>query len=106
MARCTSGVAPEAPRSSQAPLQAPLQSVLLVSERNTAHSVGIVRFLERAGAQLPPPLLSFAQGVLAAREEQKMERPLCSYLKTSGVCRSEHTAPEARWRPGVLRASL
>lgn len=62
--------------------------MLLISERNSAHCVGILPFLERAGAQLPPPLLSFVQGVLAAREEQKVDRPLCSYLKSMGVCRS------------------
>lgn len=50
--------------------------------------MGILPFLERAGAQLPPPLLSFVQGVLAAREKQKVDRPLCSYLKSMGVCRS------------------
>lgn len=83
------------PCFSQAPLQtltdvcpAPVQSVLFISERSTSHSVGILRYLERTCAQLPPQLLSFVQGVLAAREEQKMDRPLCSYLKTIGVCRS------------------
>lgn len=67
---------------------APVQSVLLISERNTLHSVGILSFLERAGAQLPPLLLSFVQAVLATREEQKRDRPLCSHLKATGVCRS------------------
>lgn len=75
---------PQAPAGVQ---PAPVQSVLLVSERDTAHSVGIVQFLERAGARLPPPLLSFVQRVLAAREAQKISSPLCSYLKAAGVCR-------------------
>lgn len=65
-----------------------MQSVLFISEKNTSDSVGILPFLERASAQLPPLLLSFVQGVLAAREEQKTDRPLCSYLKATGVCRS------------------
>ncbi|XP_029698138.1 putative ATP-dependent RNA helicase TDRD12 isoform X3 [Takifugu rubripes] len=87
--------------SEQAPLQAlavvcpaPVQSVLFISERSTSHSVGILHYLERTCAQLPPQLLSFVQGVLAAREEQKMDRPLCSYLKTIGVCRDSSGCPD------------
>uniref|UniRef100_A0A3B5KA52 RNA helicase n=1 Tax=Takifugu rubripes TaxID=31033 RepID=A0A3B5KA52_TAKRU len=70
------------------------ESVLFISERSTSHSVGILHYLERTCAQLPPQLLSFVQGVLAAREEQKMDRPLCSYLKTIGVCRDSSGCPD------------
>lgn len=64
------------------------RSVLLISERNARHVIGVLRYLERANALLPPELLTFAQGVQMAREDQKTDRPLCSYLKSFGVCRS------------------
>lgn len=64
------------------------RSVLLISERNARHVIGILRYLERANALLPPELLTFAQGVQMAREDQKTDRPLCRYLKSFGVCRS------------------
>lgn len=64
------------------------RSVLLISERNAGHGVGILRYMERTNALLPPELLSFVQGVLVAREDQKTDRPLCTYLKSFGVCRS------------------
>lgn len=61
---------------------------MFISERSTGHSVGLLRYLERTGVLLPPQLLSFVQGVLTAREEQKTDRPVCSYVKATGVCRS------------------
>lgn len=64
------------------------KSVLLISERNARHVVGLLRYLERTNALLPPELLSFAQGIHVAREDQKTEKPLCRYLKSFGVCRS------------------
>ncbi|KAM7397264.1 hypothetical protein PAMP_020249 [Pampus punctatissimus] len=65
------------------------RSVLLISERNARHVTGVLRYLGRTNALLPPELLSFARGVHVAREDQKTNRPLCSYLKSFGVCRKE-----------------
>ncbi|XP_005936446.1 putative ATP-dependent RNA helicase TDRD12 isoform X2 [Haplochromis burtoni] len=70
------------------------RSVLLISERNARHVIGILRYLERANALLPPELLTFAQGVQMAREDQKTDHPLCSYLKSLGVCRNNGICPE------------
>ncbi|XP_075994068.1 putative ATP-dependent RNA helicase TDRD12 [Genypterus blacodes] len=70
------------------------RSVLMVSERNARHVVGVLRYLRRSDALLPPELLTFAQGVHLAREEQKMDRPLCSYLKSFGVCRDSSVCPD------------
>ncbi|XP_063333501.1 putative ATP-dependent RNA helicase TDRD12 [Pelmatolapia mariae] len=70
------------------------RSVLLISERNARHVIGVLRYLERANDLLPPELLTFAQGVQMAREDQKTERPLCSYLKSFGVCRNNGICPE------------
>uniref|UniRef100_A0A3Q1D930 RNA helicase n=1 Tax=Amphiprion ocellaris TaxID=80972 RepID=A0A3Q1D930_AMPOC len=70
------------------------RSVLLISERNTRHIVGILRYLGRTNALLPPELLSFAQGIHVAREDQKTNRPLCSYVKSFGVCRDSSLCPD------------
>lgn len=65
-----------------------IRSVLLISERNVCHIIGVLRYLMRTSALLPSELLSFAEGVHVVREEQKTNRPLCNYLKSFGVCRS------------------
>nr|XP_040047457.1 putative ATP-dependent RNA helicase TDRD12 isoform X1 [Gasterosteus aculeatus aculeatus] len=69
------------------------RSVLLISERNTSHMVGVVGYLERTVAPLPPELLSFVRGVQLAQEDHKADRPLCSYLKSFGVCRDRSVCP-------------
>ncbi|XP_064168547.1 putative ATP-dependent RNA helicase TDRD12 isoform X2 [Anguilla rostrata] len=70
------------------------KSVLLLSERDAGHVVGVLRYLERADAALPPELLHFAQGVLRAKEGQKSGRPLCGYLKSFGFCRDSRVCPD------------
>uniref|UniRef100_A0A3Q3EIQ7 RNA helicase n=1 Tax=Labrus bergylta TaxID=56723 RepID=A0A3Q3EIQ7_9LABR len=70
------------------------KSVLLISERNARHVVGVLRFLIRTNAPLPSELLSFAQGVHTAREDQKTTRPLCKHLKSFGVCRDSSVCPD------------
>ncbi|XP_039989883.1 putative ATP-dependent RNA helicase TDRD12 isoform X2 [Xiphias gladius] len=70
------------------------RSVLLISERNARHVIGVLRYLGRTSAPLPPELLSFAKGVRVAREDQKTDRPLCSYLKSLGVCRDSRSCPD------------
>ncbi|XP_030648181.1 LOW QUALITY PROTEIN: putative ATP-dependent RNA helicase TDRD12 [Chanos chanos] len=64
-----------------------VQSVLLLSERSARHIPGVLRYLKRTNASLPPELLQFARGVQRAKEEQKTDRPLCGYLKSTGCCR-------------------
>ncbi|TRY85802.1 hypothetical protein DNTS_011854, partial [Danionella cerebrum] len=70
------------------------QSVLLLSELNVRHVCGVLRFLRRTGALLPPELLSFANGVQRAKEEEKRERELCCSLKSFGFCRDSGVCPE------------
>ncbi|XP_047451385.1 putative ATP-dependent RNA helicase TDRD12 isoform X2 [Mugil cephalus] len=70
------------------------RSVLLISEKNARHVVGVLRYLGRTNAPLPSELLSFAQGVHIAREDQKTDRNLCSYLKSFGVCRDSAVCPD------------
>lgn len=70
------------------------QSVLLLSEQNARHVCGVLRYLRRAGALLPPELLQFALGVQQAKEEQKTDRPLCCSLKSFGFCRDSTACPD------------
>uniref|UniRef100_A0A3P9A9L1 RNA helicase n=1 Tax=Esox lucius TaxID=8010 RepID=A0A3P9A9L1_ESOLU len=76
---------------SQAPVA---KSVLLLSEKNAHHVIGVLRYLKRTEALLPTELLHFAQGVLQAKEEQKTDRPLCLYLKSFGFCRDSSVCPD------------
>ncbi|XP_062857583.1 putative ATP-dependent RNA helicase TDRD12 [Trichomycterus rosablanca] len=71
-----------------------VRSVLLLSERNACHVSGVLRYLKRTHTRLPPELLQFANGVQLAKEEQKTDKPLCSYLKSLGFCRDSTVCPE------------
>ncbi|XP_028264537.1 putative ATP-dependent RNA helicase TDRD12 [Parambassis ranga] len=71
-----------------------IRSVLLISEKNTRHVIGVLRYLGRTSSLLPPELLSFAKGVHVAREDLKTNRHLCSYLKSFGVCRDSSVCPD------------
>ncbi|XP_046889459.1 putative ATP-dependent RNA helicase TDRD12 [Hypomesus transpacificus] len=79
----------ECPRPSSPP-----KSVLLLTERNSRHVTGVLRYLRRTGAALPPELLHFARGVGQAKELQRAGRPLCSYLKSYGFCRDSSVCPD------------
>uniref|UniRef100_A0A665TAV9 RNA helicase n=1 Tax=Echeneis naucrates TaxID=173247 RepID=A0A665TAV9_ECHNA len=71
-----------------------IRSVLLISERNSRHVLGVLRYLRRTDALLPPELLSFARGIQDAQEDQKTSQPFCSYLKSFGVCRDSSVCPD------------
>ncbi|XP_029780118.1 putative ATP-dependent RNA helicase TDRD12 [Suricata suricatta] len=70
------------------------KSVLLLTERNAGHAVGVVRYLERAEARIPVELYEFTAGILEAREDKKAGRPLCSYLKSFGFCKDKRICPD------------
>ncbi|KAL0968592.1 hypothetical protein UPYG_G00268950 [Umbra pygmaea] len=70
------------------------KSVLLLSEKNARHVIGVLRYLKRTEALLPTELMHFAEGVQQAKEEQKTERPLCLYLKSFGFCRDSSVCPD------------
>ncbi|XP_021567312.1 putative ATP-dependent RNA helicase TDRD12 [Carlito syrichta] len=65
------------------------KSVLLLTEKNASHAVGVLRYLERAEAKVPAELYEFTSGVLEAREDKKARRPLCPYLKAFGFCKDQ-----------------
>ncbi|KAG8510029.1 putative ATP-dependent RNA helicase TDRD12, partial [Galemys pyrenaicus] len=70
------------------------KSVLLLTERNACHAVGILRYLERADAKIPAELYEFTAGVLEAKEDRKAKRPLCPYLKAFGFCKDKRICPD------------
>lgn len=63
------------------------KSVLLLTEKNACHAVGVLRYLERADAKIPSELYEFTAGVLEAKEDKKARSPLCPYLKALGFCK-------------------
>uniref|UniRef100_A0A8C3RMV7 Putative ATP-dependent RNA helicase TDRD12 n=1 Tax=Chelydra serpentina TaxID=8475 RepID=A0A8C3RMV7_CHESE len=69
------------------------KSILLLTERNGCHAVGVLRYLEHTEAKIPPELCDFTAGVLEAKEDMKLARPLCQYLKRSGVCKNMRICP-------------
>ncbi|KAM7003443.1 putative ATP-dependent RNA helicase TDRD12 [Tautogolabrus adspersus] len=84
-----------------------MKSVLLISERNARHVVGVLRYLTRTNAPLPSELRSFAQGVHTAREDQKTNRPLCKRIKSFGVCRDSSVCPDRhRFIPRLDQSAL
>ncbi|XP_030155064.1 putative ATP-dependent RNA helicase TDRD12 [Lynx canadensis] len=70
------------------------KSVLLLTERNACHAVGVLRYLERADAKIPVELYEFTAGVLEAKEDKKAQRPLCPYLKSFGFCKDKRICPD------------
>ncbi|XP_053496879.1 putative ATP-dependent RNA helicase TDRD12 [Ictalurus furcatus] len=71
-----------------------VRSLLLLSEQNSRHVSGVLRYLKRTDAPLPPELLQFALGFQQAKEQQKAHRALCSYLKSMGFCRDNTSCPD------------
>ncbi|XP_078524388.1 putative ATP-dependent RNA helicase TDRD12 isoform X2 [Lissotriton helveticus] len=69
------------------------KSILLMSEKNAVHAVGILRYLEHTEAAIPPELFDFTAGILSAKEEMKHGRPFCQLLKAFGVCKESSTCP-------------
>uniref|UniRef100_A0A669QTC6 RNA helicase n=1 Tax=Phasianus colchicus TaxID=9054 RepID=A0A669QTC6_PHACC len=65
------------------------RSVIMLTENSECHTVGILRYLERAEADIPPGL----SGVLEA-EEKKFARPLCTCLKMFGTCKNRTACPD------------
>ncbi|KAB0350502.1 hypothetical protein FD754_015359 [Muntiacus muntjak] len=70
------------------------KSVLLLSERNACHAVGVLRYLERADAKIPSELYKFTEGILEAKEDRKARSPLCPYLKAFGFCKDRRMCPD------------
>uniref|UniRef100_A0A8C4KP73 Putative ATP-dependent RNA helicase TDRD12 n=1 Tax=Dromaius novaehollandiae TaxID=8790 RepID=A0A8C4KP73_DRONO len=70
------------------------RSVLLLTENNVCHALGVLHYLKHAEAEIPPELHDFTARVLEAEEEKKLARPLCTYLKTLGICKNRRACPD------------
>ncbi|XP_051485399.1 putative ATP-dependent RNA helicase TDRD12 [Apus apus] len=70
------------------------KSVVLLPEDNACHALGILRYLQHTEAEMPPGLHDFIAKMLEAEEEKKFLRPLCTYLKTFGICKNRTVCPD------------
>uniref|UniRef100_A0A8C8R7R2 RNA helicase n=1 Tax=Pelusios castaneus TaxID=367368 RepID=A0A8C8R7R2_9SAUR len=70
------------------------KSILLLTEKNGCHSVGVLHYLEHTEAKIPPELRDFTAGVFEAKEDMKLAQPLCQYLKRFGVCKDMRICPD------------
>ncbi|KAM8982960.1 putative ATP-dependent RNA helicase TDRD12 [Ara ararauna] len=70
------------------------RSVILLTENNDCDTLGILRFLQHAEAEIPPELHDFTAKMLEAEEVKKFSRPLCAYLKTFGICKNRTACPD------------
>ncbi|KAL2093046.1 hypothetical protein ACEWY4_010358 [Coilia grayii] len=69
-------------------------SILLLTDKNSRQVSGVLRYLRRTDALLPPELLRFAEGIQQVKEQQKAHRPLCGYLKSLGFCKDTRECPD------------
>ncbi|XP_070616404.1 putative ATP-dependent RNA helicase TDRD12 isoform X2 [Erythrolamprus reginae] len=74
--------------------QSKAKSILLLTEKNTCHAVGVLHYLKRAEAFIPPDLYNFTRGVLEAKEEKRSWQPLCSSVKAYGTCKNKKRCPD------------
>ncbi|XP_070809115.1 putative ATP-dependent RNA helicase TDRD12 [Pituophis catenifer annectens] len=74
--------------------QSKAKSILLLTEKNACHAVGVLHYLKRAEAFIPPDLYNFTRGVLEAKEEKRSRQPLCSSIKAYGTCKNKKRCPD------------
>ncbi|KFU95995.1 Tudor domain-containing protein 12, partial [Chaetura pelagica] len=70
------------------------KSVILLPENNACHALGILHYLQHTEAEMPPELHDLIVKMLEAEEENKCLRPLCTYLKTFGICKNRTVCPD------------
>ncbi|KFQ75476.1 Tudor domain-containing protein 12, partial [Phaethon lepturus] len=70
------------------------RSVILLTENSVCHALWILRYLQRAEAEIPPELHDFTAKPLEAEEDKKFSRPLCAYLKAFGICKNRTACPD------------
>uniref|UniRef100_A0A8C6ZTT2 Putative ATP-dependent RNA helicase TDRD12 n=1 Tax=Nothoprocta perdicaria TaxID=30464 RepID=A0A8C6ZTT2_NOTPE len=70
------------------------RSILLLTENDACHALGVLRYLEHAETEIPRELHDFTARVLEAEEEKKFARPLCTYLKTLGICKNRRVCAD------------
>uniref|UniRef100_A0A803T6J7 Putative ATP-dependent RNA helicase TDRD12 n=1 Tax=Anolis carolinensis TaxID=28377 RepID=A0A803T6J7_ANOCA len=70
------------------------KSILLLTENSAWHTVGVLDYLKRTEANIPPELHDFTSGVLDAKENCKSGKPFCRYLKVYGFCKDKKRCPD------------
>ncbi|NXH95655.1 DDX17 helicase, partial [Pachycephala philippinensis] len=70
------------------------KSVLLLTENSSCHAPGVLHCLKRAEAEIPEELSDSTGRVLESEENEKFSRPLCTSLKTFGICRNRTACPD------------
>ncbi|NXC20645.1 DBP2 helicase, partial [Corythaeola cristata] len=70
------------------------RSVILLTENSSCDALGILSYLQHAEAEIPPELHDFTTKMLEAEEDKKLSRPLCTYLKTFGICKNRTMCPD------------
>ncbi|KAM6123549.1 putative ATP-dependent RNA helicase TDRD12 [Phoenicopterus ruber ruber] len=70
------------------------RSVILLTENSVCHALEILHYLQRTEAEIPPELHDFTTKTLEAEEDKKFSRPLCTYLKTFGICKNRTVCPD------------
>nr|XP_060644004.1 putative ATP-dependent RNA helicase TDRD12 isoform X1 [Anolis sagrei ordinatus] len=80
--------------SPRAKEQPKAKSILLLTENSAWHTVGVLDYLKRTEANIPPELRDFTSGVLEAKENCKSGKPFCRYLKVYGFCKDKNRCPD------------
>ncbi|KAK9392752.1 putative ATP-dependent RNA helicase TDRD12, partial [Crotalus adamanteus] len=74
--------------------QSKAKSILLLTEKNARHAVGVLHYLKRADAFIPPDLYNFTRGILEAKEEKRSGQPICHSIKAYGICKNRNRCPD------------
>ncbi|NWZ34721.1 DDX17 helicase, partial [Brachypodius atriceps] len=70
------------------------KSVILLTESSSCHVPGILRYLKHAEAEIAEELYDLTARLRESEENEKFSRPLCTSLKTFGICRNRMECPD------------
>ncbi|NXN93034.1 DBP2 helicase, partial [Rhinopomastus cyanomelas] len=70
------------------------KSVILLTENSERDALGMLYYMQHAEAEIPPELHDLTAKMLEAEEDTKCSRPLCTYLKTFGICKNRKVCPD------------
>uniref|UniRef100_A0A8C5T7Q9 RNA helicase n=1 Tax=Malurus cyaneus samueli TaxID=2593467 RepID=A0A8C5T7Q9_9PASS len=70
------------------------KSVILLTGSSSCHAPGVLRYLKHAEAEIPEELYDLTAKVLESEQDEKLSRPLCTSLKTFGICRNRTSCPD------------
>ncbi|NWV68845.1 DDX17 helicase, partial [Malurus elegans] len=70
------------------------KSIILLTGSSSCHAPGVLRYLKHAEAEIPEELYDLTAKVLESEQDEKLSRPLCTSLKTFGICRNRTLCPD------------